>query len=102
MESNAFSVIAIVALILAVAAIVMHSSKGERRIRTIERRLALLLDHFGIDPAAHVPPSEQVKQLAADPSKRLQAVRLYCKETGADIKTSAAVIAALPSNRDTT
>ncbi len=93
-----FGVIAFVAVVLAVAPVAMHS---ERRIRTIEHRLTLLLHHFGIDPTAYVPPSEQVRQLAADPRKKLQAVRLYCKETGADVKTSAAVVAALNSNSST-
>jgi hypothetical protein len=67
--------------------------------RTIEQKLSLLLYHFSIDP--NVPPSEQVRRLAADPRKKLQAIKLYCKETGADVKTSAAVIAALDSNSDT-
>ena len=95
METLAFGVIVFVGVILSVAAL---SSSRERRIRTIERRLALLLHHFGIDPAANVPPSEEVRRLAADPGKKLQAIRLYGKETGADVKTAAAVINALNSS----
>jgi hypothetical protein len=99
MESWIFSAIVYAGVMLMIAAVEMRSSKAERRIRAIEQKLGLLLQHFGIDP--NIPPSEQVRQLAADPSKKLRAIRLYCKETGADIRTSAAVIAALDSNRNT-
>jgi len=95
METLAFGAIVLVGVLLSLAAL---DSFKERRIRTIEHRLALLLHHFGIDPTANVPPSEQVRRLAADPGKKLQAVRLYSKETGADVKTAAAVINALNSN----
>ncbi|HKE84517.1 MAG TPA: hypothetical protein VKB50_12230 [Vicinamibacterales bacterium] len=95
METLAFGAIGLVAILLSLAAL---DSFKERRIRTIEQRLALLLHHFGIDPSAHVPPSERVRRLAADPGRKLQAVRLYSKETGADVKTAAAVINALSSN----
>jgi len=95
METLAFGAIGLVGIILSLAA---FDSFNERRIRNIERRLALLLHHFGIDPSANVPPSEQVRRLAADPGKKMQAIRLYSKETGADIKTAAATINALSSN----
>ena len=100
MESSAFSAIAfvVIASVVATFALALVARHSERRVRTIEHRLALLLHHFGIDPAAHLPASERVRQLAADPSKRLQAVRQYCKETGADLKTAATVIAALKSD----
>jgi hypothetical protein len=100
MEKYTFTIIALGAVLAAATAIATQSSKAERRIRTIERRLALLLHHFGIDPNAGLPPSEQVRLLATDPGKKLQAIRLYSKETGVDVKTSAAVVAALEQDLD--
>src|SRR5262245_26923605 len=98
MDTLAFGAIVLVVVILSGVILSLADWSRERRNRTIERRLALLLHHFGIDPTANVPPSEQVRRLAADPGKKMQAIRLYSKETGADIKTAAATINALSSN----
>ena len=50
------------------------------RIRRIERKVNLLLNHAGVDPI-----SERVKQLATDPSRRIEAIKAYRDETGAGL-----------------
>jgi hypothetical protein len=98
MEYYAFGIIALAGVVLVISA---ASTTNERRIRVIEHRLSLLLHHFGIDPNSNIPPSEEVRQLAADPRKMLEAIELYRKETGSDLKASVAVVKALHSSSDT-
>jgi ribosomal protein L7/L12 len=63
-----------------------------RRIQELERKLHLVLTHLGIDPTAQVPPSSQVMSLAADPRKRIQAIKAYREQTGAGIKEAKEVV----------
>lgn len=67
----------------------------DRRLRSIERNVSVLLRHFSIDPFAVAPPSDEVKLLAADRARRIEAIRLYRQETGADLKAAKAIIDAL-------
>lgn len=39
-----------------------------------------------------VAPSVRVRDLAADPAKRVQAMRIYREETGADVRVAKAVV----------
>jgi hypothetical protein len=64
----------------------------ERKVRDIERNTSALLRHFKIDPTHLAPPSEEVKVLAADPARRIDAMRLYRRETGADVRAAKAVV----------
>ena len=63
-----------------------------RRIQDVERKLNLVLTHLGIDPNAHVAPSDHVMSLAADPRKRIKAIKAYREQTGAGLREAAAVI----------
>jgi ribosomal protein L7/L12 len=63
-----------------------------RRLQDVERKLDLVLAHFGIDPTAVVPPSSHVVSLAKDPRQRIAAIRAYRQQTGAGLKAAAAVI----------
>jgi len=63
-----------------------------RRIQEMERKLNLVLTHLGIDPTAHVAPSNHVMSLAADPRKRIEAIKAYREQTGAGLKEAVAVI----------
>ncbi len=64
----------------------------DRRLRSIERNVAALLRHFDIDPTAVAPPSDQVKRLAADPARKIEAMRLYRQETGVDVRAAKAMV----------
>lgn len=63
-----------------------------RRLQDVERKLNLLLSHLDINPTSRVAPSPHVISLAADPKKRLIAIKAYRLQTGADLKEAAAVI----------
>ncbi len=67
--------------------------RSERRLAALERNLQALLRHLNVDPmAAPGPPSERVKELAADPQRRIDAIRLYRRESGADLRQAQAVV----------
>jgi hypothetical protein len=52
------------------------------RMARIERKLNGLLRHHGVDPTQGSPLSERVKQLANDPSRKIEAIKVYRDETG--------------------
>lgn len=51
-----------------------------------------LLRHLGIDPAQLAEPSEQVKALARQPGRRIEAIKAYRQQTGAGLKEAKAVV----------
>ena len=55
------------------------------RIRGIERKLNALLRHNGVDPTLGLPLSDRVKQIAADPVLKIEAIKIYREETGASL-----------------
>lgn len=67
----------------------------ERRMHKMEQSLSALLRHFNIDPLAFAPPSDRVKELAADPARKIEAMRVYRQETGADLKAAKSMIDSL-------
>jgi hypothetical protein len=56
------------------------------RIGRIERKLNLLIRHSGIDPLQGLPVSERVKEIASDPARKIEAIKVYRQETGASLK----------------
>jgi ribosomal protein L7/L12 len=67
--------------------------RSERRLAALERNLGALLRHLNVDPtAAAGPPSDRVKALAADPKRKIDAIRLYRRETGADLRQAKAMV----------
>jgi len=63
-----------------------------RRIQEVERKLNLVLAHLGIDPNVRVAPSGHVMSLAADPRKRIEAIKAYREQTGAGLKEAMEVV----------
>ncbi len=55
------------------------------RVGRIERKLNALLRHHGVDPTRGLPLSERVKQLAGDPARKIEAIKVYREETGAGL-----------------
>jgi hypothetical protein len=57
------------------------------RLQGIERKLNALIRHHGVDPTqSTLPLSDRVKQLAADPGRKIEAIKAYRKETGAGLE----------------
>ena len=52
------------------------------RVGRIERKLNALLRHHGVDPTRGLPLSDRVKQLADDPTRKIEAIKVYREETG--------------------
>jgi ribosomal protein L7/L12 len=72
----------------------------ERRLGEHEIRLDLLLRHAGIDPSKPAEPSERVKVLAQQPSQRIEAIKAYRRETGADLRAARAMIESLRNSTE--
>jgi hypothetical protein len=58
----------------------------ERRQSEIEYQLLALSRHLGMFAEAGSEPSENVKRLASDGSKYVEALRVYRAETNSDLK----------------
>lgn len=69
-----------------------------RRIQEMERKINLMLAHLGIDPNARIAPSSLVMSLAADPRKRIEAIKAYREQTGASLNVAVAVIDEIAAN----
>ena len=54
----------------------------ERRLRSVEQKLDALLKHEGIEPLPPPPSglSPEVERVARDPSKKIEAIKLYRQE----------------------
>lgn len=55
------------------------------RVGRIERKLNALVRHHGADPTQGLPQSARVKQLADDPARKIEAIKVYREETGAGL-----------------
>lgn len=73
--------IAMAALALAIF-VVTAQARMQDSIARIDRKLNALLRHFDIDAADALGVSDRVKELARDPSKRIEAIKVYRAETG--------------------
>ncbi len=62
------------------------------RLRNIERKLDRLSAQLGVSLSAPMAPSEAVRLLALDPGRRIDAIREYRRETGADLREAVKVI----------
>jgi hypothetical protein len=67
----------------------------EGRLREQDHKLDLLLRQAGIDPRRPGEASDRVKTLALQPSQRIEAIRVYREETGADLRAAMAMIDSL-------
>jgi hypothetical protein len=68
--------------VLAIWAIV---SGLQDRVMRLEAKLNLLLQHFKIDVTRGLQLSDRVKELARDPYKKIEAIKVYREETGANL-----------------
>src|SRR5262249_41856846 len=68
--------------VLTIWATVTQMSK---RLERAERKLNALLRHFSIDSTQGVALSDRVKELARDPRRKIEAIKVYREETGAGL-----------------
>jgi ribosomal protein L7/L12 len=67
-------------------AIVQRLDAVLRQLLLLQRKADQVLTHLGIQPPPeHFPLSERVKELATDPARKIQAIKVYREETGAGL-----------------
>lgn len=69
------------------------------RVGRVERKLNALLRHHGVDPSLGPPLSDRVKQLAADPDRKIEAIKVYREETGAGLAAAKEAVEAYIHSR---
>jgi ribosomal protein L7/L12 len=74
--------------------LVVSSAATTARIQSIERKLNALLAHHGVNPTQGLALSDRVKELAADPRRKIEAIKVYREETGAGLAESKEAIEA--------
>ncbi len=75
--------IAPVVVFVGVLAIWLTVTQIRERLVRSERKLNALLRHFSIDPAPGL--SDRVRDLARDPMRKIEAIKVYREETGASL-----------------
>ena len=70
------------------------------RLQNIERKLNALIRHHGVDPTqGRLPLSDRVKQLAADPASKIEAIKAYREETGAGLAEAKEAVESFANSR---
>ena len=80
MPDSTFWIALAVLGMLIVMAVVQGRAKDQ--LARVERKLNALLRHHGVDPTQGLPLSDRVKQLAGDPARKIEAIKVYRQETG--------------------
>lgn len=82
--------------VIAIWIIVMQM---QNRLARTEQKLNVLLRHFGLDPAEGTPLSERVKEIARDPARKIEAIKVYREETGAGLADAKTAVEAFISGQ---
>ncbi|WP_432057636.1 hypothetical protein [Streptomyces sp. bgisy022] len=70
-------------VIIGAAGIQSRIARTERRLARVERKLDLMLDHFGLQQ--ELPRRDEITALLRE-GKKIQAVKVYREATGADLR----------------
>jgi ribosomal protein L7/L12 len=63
-----------------------------KRLQRMETKLTAILHHLGVEQDILPEPSEKVQDLAKVPNSKIDAVRIYRKQTGAGLKEAVKVV----------
>jgi len=69
------------------------------RMGRLERKLNALLRHHGIDLTQGPALSDRVKQMAADPIRKIEAIKAYRDETGVGLAEAKEAIEAFTNSQ---
>jgi ribosomal protein L7/L12 len=69
-------------------------SQMQGRLERAERKLNALLRHFKIELAQGSALSDHVKELARDPARKIEAIKVYREETGVGLAEAKAAVEA--------
>ncbi len=67
------------------AVLILLSLSTYLKVNRVEGLLLRLLRHHGIDTTELLPLSERVKEIARDPTRKIEAIKFYREETGASL-----------------
>jgi hypothetical protein len=95
-DPSIWVILAVLGLGISIAVV---QGRDHERLARLERKLNALLRHFEVDPTKGAPLSDRVKELALDPSKKIQAIKAYREETGASLVEAKTAIEDFASNR---
>lgn len=57
----------------------------QRSLERVEHKVNMILRHLNIDVMQGVPLSDRVKEIARDPARKIEAIKVYREETGASL-----------------
>ena len=63
----------------------MKRGNDDRRMARLEKKVDVLLDHFGLGDQFRIPANDQIRQLLQDGHK-IQAIKVYRELTGVGLK----------------
>ncbi|MDR7270376.1 ribosomal protein L7/L12 [Pelomonas saccharophila] len=89
--------IALVSLLAVVMGLWGSQRSTERRLKALQADLALVRQHLGL---ISTEPSAAVRELARDPERRIDAIRLYREQSGTELREAKAIVDALAAQRD--
>jgi ribosomal protein L7/L12 len=67
-------------------------ARQQQRLKALEQQMSALTRHLGLAPPVTYTPSERVKQLAADPKKKIQAIKVFREESGLGLREAKTII----------
>jgi hypothetical protein len=77
---------------LALAAGLLWGLSMTSRMRRLEKRLDDIAAHLGVYPVVLQEPSAEIRLMALDPTRYIEAIREYRRQTGADLRSARATI----------
>lgn len=89
--------IAFVSLLAFVIGLWAAQRGTERRLKALQADLGLVRQHLGL---ISTEPSAAVRELARDPGRRIDAIRLYREQSGTELREAKAIVDALAAQRD--
>ncbi|HEY2786214.1 MAG TPA: ribosomal protein L7/L12 [Fimbriiglobus sp.] len=89
-----WSFVACVAALLAYTLIFQLLSK----VGQLQRQMNLILKQLGIDPTKTPEISDRVKEIATDPSRKIEAIKLVRDETGVGLAEAKRIVEGITQN----
>jgi len=80
LDPGDYVLVAVIASVCAVVVSVALRPRGD--LERVERKVDGLARQLGVVPDAPVPPSADVRQMARDPRRKIEAIKLYREQTG--------------------
>jgi hypothetical protein len=105
LDFSDYLIIALIVIVFAggsTAAYSLFKPSDAARLRRLEAKVDLILSELGLEYLQPVTPgllSDEVKALADDPAKKIQAIKLYRDQTGAGLKEAKDAVEAYIAGR---